>query len=294
MEAVFTMIFGPLLTCVFVCLDLKVSDTAPSHRISNLFLNLSRSMHRCTIFLALSVVIASVIRTQQVAPISELSFMKYLGLYQFMVSLGAAVSYITVSGWQGRESIAMIAYNVIIFIFLTATWSMAGFPSSEAQVLEQLTIYCHDYQDWPLPVENFAEDQSKSQFGAIFWSSYIGGVLVAALVWIYFEEWRLRVKDKLVNGFSSLCEWFHVKPHRVVIVSGVITGAVYWGWTCSSAIIFLLNQREELQNVLGPAYADAEWGFGQVTAMLLWGPLIHDIVMETIGECRYPLMDSAW
>ena len=288
MEAVFTMTFGPLLACVFVYFDLEVSDIAPSHRMPNLLVNLSRTVHRCTTFLVLSVVIASVIRIQQVAPISELNFMKLLTRYQCVVSLGATISCIVVTGWHSRDSIALLVYNVILLAFYTAALSMTGFPSADAKVLEQLTVFCHDYRDWPIPVESFVEEQEKDRLIGIFFSSSIGGVLLAALIiWQYhrhFRESTQRIRDKVVNRFCSMCEWCHVRPRRVLIFSVVIGAVFWWALALFFYIVILFDQRKELQDVLGSAYADADWGFGQVTAMLLWGPLLHDLVMETIGK----------
>lgn len=58
----------------------------------------------------------------------------------------------------------------------------------------------------------------------------------------------------------------------------------------SAGQVYLIQeQKYELQRSVGASYQDSDWGFGQTTAVLLWGPLFNDIVHEILGEGEHLL-----
>jgi hypothetical protein len=46
-------------------------------------------------------------------------------------------------------------------------------------------------------------------------------------------------------------------------------------------------QRNGLQRSLRSIYQDSEWGFGQITVVLLWGPFFNDDFLEIISEGEF-------
>jgi len=71
---------------------------------------------------------------------------------------------------------------------------------------------------------------------------------------------------------------------------------MYWMATCVNFLIKLEKQRKKLQRAVGPSYQDSQWGVGQITTVMVWGPLIHEIVLEFMGNIIFPfrLDDANW
>src|SRR2546421_4304198 len=98
-QSVVTLIFGPLLALSVIIYDLDIT-AIPDRRFRALKLvaKMSQSTQQANILVALSVTIASLIRIKQLAPLAEIDFIKLLGPYQFVIALGASLSYFATAG----------------------------------------------------------------------------------------------------------------------------------------------------------------------------------------------------
>ncbi|KAK3347528.1 hypothetical protein B0H65DRAFT_507598 [Neurospora tetraspora] len=65
------------------------------------------------------------------------------------------------------------------------------------------------------------------------------------------------------------------------IITGILGGLLV---ICSFALVwialgFFFHLRTKVESLAGPSYAENEWGFGQIVAIVAWGPLVAQIGM---------------
>lgn len=86
----------------------------------------------------------------------------------------------------------------------------------------------------------------------------------------------------LEKPYLDLCARAGFRPKRL---AGLAFMALIGGlgsilaWT---ALVSLIRQREQLRRASGKNYADNEWGFGQVTAVMTWISAVQDVIFATL------------
>jgi hypothetical protein len=89
--------------------------------------------------------------------------------------------------------------------------------------------------------------------------------------------------QKVKNAFTKFCTFLRTTPRRLLTIVVVPIATAFWLFGSISLLWLLQVERSDLQLSTGSAYQDAEWGFGQVTVVLLWLPLIPEIAIEGYG-----------
>lgn len=248
--------------------------------------NLSNSVHQGNVFLALSTLVASVIRVTNYPPLAELAFIKSLALYQYsVVSVTVCQAYI--NGIYSRKNISLLCYTPVVFVLYLALFFMKGYPSSKAKILKHITLYCATERGYSLGSTVQLNDEDDDKAIAIFMVTYcgsiIGAVIMAYLIWRYFKVLIKRCYAKLHGYFIALCVFLHVAPKRFITIVGVPCATTLWIFNIIWELYDLQKLRDALRESVGSAYQDAEWGFGQITVMLLWLPILHGIFLECFG-----------
>jgi hypothetical protein len=130
-QAIVTITIGPPLAFVLVVFELDLEPlTRRRLKIWKLLANVAQSAHQGNIFVAVSVLVASVIRVNQIAPIAELDFIRYLAVYQFAIALGATICLLATFGTSTRKTKLLLLYNIIISALFITVLAMNGFPRS--------------------------------------------------------------------------------------------------------------------------------------------------------------------
>lgn len=290
-QTIAVTIFGPILALLYAIYDVNFG-TIPgeAQRESSRFWisawNLSRSIQMGNVLTSVSVLTASIIRIQQLAPVAEITFIKMLGMYQLYVAGQAALSYCIIFGV--RQSFYGFSY-LFYFLMILGIWIalsvIDGYPSSKAILLDDITSYC--VLDWDYPI-SIAVSLEDSRFYRIVFSSAFGTEIAIIIVFlflpIYFIEWLKRVYDVLRYSFDFICEYLCIKPKtvKVCLILTLVSGLIV-----TESVLLLLSlesQRQWLQLVSGNADQDSQWGFGQITAVLLWAPTLNNIFVEIYGQ----------
>lgn len=109
-------------------------------------------------------------------------------------------------------------------------------------------------------------------FSAKGWkfSLIITGIVVGALV-------GLAIVVMVISGTIAIL------ATRNPAVFGVISGGLWIGVLYYT--IAMERKRHIMHEVTGADFADNQWGFGQVIALLLWAPLLVQILYYIFGWC---------
>jgi hypothetical protein len=284
------IIFGPILSllCIIYNVDLT-NSSAPEpqerhSRILNIAGNLSRSAQTANILTSLSVLTASLIRIQQLPPVAELTFIWILGSYQWLVAVGTSASYWAVFGGKSIRFSLLRFYAIVIFGIYMGVLFLNN-STLEAESLNQITWHC--VFDWEFPSPDSKFKGEIHEIEALLWPRYWLGIpmIYLALFFsiLYFSEQLLRVYNVLQDIFVAICKRLHVSPRRLLFSLCVTTITTIWALGSVRSLLSLESQRQQLQHVSSDAYQDSQWGFGQVTTVLLWGPMCSDIVLEALG-----------
>ena len=94
-------------------------------------------MAEINIFVSLSVAIASIIRENQIPPVSEHEFLVILGFFEMLVISGTLGSMITYRGWEEASFAAFGAYYVAVLVLSLVNAFKGGMPSSQTKILER-------------------------------------------------------------------------------------------------------------------------------------------------------------
>lgn len=286
-QGVSTFIFGPVLAILVLVLRFH-ANPPESHPVKSMA-NISKTVYQANMFLALSTYVASIIRITKVPPLAELSFIKVLGLYQFFIIVGAAMCQDYVLRTTTRKALSMYFYLIVGIILNFVVVFLNGDPSSKALILQQITSYCVTERDYPLSSGNNKpktkeENKLLANSFAIIIGSSVALAIVVYLILKFFKAPIKRCLAKLKDYFTRFCTFLKTTPTRFCTILGVLLLTGYWLSTCVFLLWSMQTLRNDLQLSTGSAYQDAEWGFGQVTVMLLWLPLVHDIILECFGK----------
>ncbi len=287
-QGILILLFGPVFAMtVFI---FKINLATPGNqpfRIVRVIGNILPTVYSETIFLSLSVFVASIIRIKGVPPIAELDFIKLLAVYQYCITVGTVLS----QSYVFPKRVKVHLYSGLITAFMIIVQFMNRLPSQKAKLLKQITDYCSTELDFSLPLVNFKSAENSLRYG-IFVLSYSAGLVglsvVIWLLWKYFSAVLSRLGRFLWRKYVEFCSFLGVAPARFhVLLCGPLF-TVYWASSCIALAVSLQDQRHDLQKSVGSNYQDSEWGFGQITAMLIWGPLIQDIILGALGKAVAP------
>lgn len=266
-----------LATCIFDVNHKLSQPLARWHRQAILLANISIYISQGSIFVALSTSIASIIRLTHTPPLHEQYFLQSLNAYQFFVSVGAMIPLCSMSGYHERKLTALRLFGAAACLLSFYASETEFSPRLNAQSISQFNASCLDN-----PMTDGSQGSKQ------VWSPELTVIIVIALGWfvwtvinIIFGHTFRRASDRVD---SAIQHYLHITPDDVVISIVISLLIMSWIKWCYYFIQILQGQRRKAQSFSGEAYEDSKWGFGQVTIMLLWAPLINDIVLEIIGE----------
>ncbi len=298
LQGVSSLLFGPLLAVLSLYIGSDLSSDSllelPSKLwITENFVPVARSLHQTNIIIAFSVLLASIIRLDQVRPVTEVDFIKDLALYECWTALICAFSYFPIHESSKTR-------NTVIGLYAAVTWYLAvvisnsGYPSSYGEALQAITTYCIRQGDWPVPTMNIVvPDEPKKQDSA--WPSGIWVLLVVSApilgavgvaTGFVLLGILVLIGMLLAKPYLLLCRLLRVGPWRFVSVAGAVGLTAVSGFYIGLWLDSLLAHRQELRLASGSAYQDNEWGFGQITALLAWIPVVQDTLFAIGGKTR--------
>lgn len=295
LQGIAVFLFGPcLILAAYMqgALNSKYSlnftgQSLPSRKRILVLAKISLNINQGSIFVALSTSVASIIRITQDPPLNELSFICYLNLYEMFVSVGVIAPLLVMADLQKRKTKVLYLFNILALL-LTFTASIQGVPAGkDAEVVLQVFESCFS----PPNIVNQEAKQKPKFWG---WQNTIaiciGGstivpMILAKLYRRKFQRVYERVDTFLLRYFRTTLK--HVRA-GVVIGFGICS----WTFLCYAFIIILQQQRKKTQYSSGKEYEDHRWGFGQVTILLLWVPLLSDIFLDIRGEQWFPFKNK--
>ena len=299
LQGVSSLLFGPLLAVLSLYIGSDASSDSllelPSKLwITESFVPVARSLHQTNIIIAFSVLVASIIRLGQVRPVAEVDFIKDLALYELWTAVICTSSYFSIHESSKTRNTVIGLYAAVTF-FLAIIISNSGYhPSSYGEALQAITAYCIRQDDWPVPTANLVvpyepkTQESWLPFGIqalfVIFSPILGAVgLVAGFIVMGILAY---IGMLLAKPYLLLCRLLRLGPWRFVSVAGALALTAISGLYIGLWLNSLLAHRQELRLASGSAYQDNEWGFGQITALLAWIPVVQDTLFAVGGKTR--------
>jgi hypothetical protein len=101
----------------------------------------------------------------------------------------------------------------------------------------------------------------------------------------------------LIVLWGSALAFIRIRRNKITnwklykIITGILGGLLVLGsfaLVCS-ALGFFMYLRHKVSTLAGETYADNEWGFGQIVAIVAWFPLVAQILMIFFREFRQPV-----
>jgi hypothetical protein len=232
--------------------------------------------------------IACLVRLKQIATLGEVLFITSLASYQLVISFTSTTSYLVVQSLARVRLVVLAMYSMASFIMFFLIIFIADFPKADIRILQKITEFCVLERDYPFPVGIMQEESNTAKvdakFHMIYWPSLFGSIVILAIMAIFFDTQIRRIVDRIRYYYVGFCTWAGVDPKRFFTALVIIAFTAFWLPFIALSMLTFQMQRRRLQSVSGASYQDSQWGFGQITAILLWAPLAHDIGLAIIGN----------
>ncbi|OIW26300.1 hypothetical protein CONLIGDRAFT_671902 [Coniochaeta ligniaria NRRL 30616] len=272
-QGVTSVLFGPLLGLISLYIGSSSNSDSflglpPNLWVTEYFGPVARNLHQANILTAFSVLVASRIRLQQVCPVAEVEFIQTLAIYEFCTAIICTVSYFPIHESSRVRSITIGLYAFGAFVMLILVSMMPDYyNSSNAAALEAITTYCVTQADWPVDFTTVKLETILVVIG--FFPLPLMTLVVLPLHCRY--SWLAEALE------------LHIGPRRLGTILAAVAltelGCLYlWKW-----LNLLLTIRQRLQLASGQAYQDNEWGFGQISAVMTWIPVVQEVIFSTSG-----------
>lgn len=266
---------------------------------------ISASVHEASVFLALSISVAAIIRLSQRPPLFEAAFVRHLVYLQLLFVFAIGYAHVKLFGLHWRRGSGMIVVSTFVTGALTITaYAMSVWSSNDA-VLGEISNQC--IVRWNFPRQNtLFENEAISTVFEI-----VGVALIVVIAGRLFISARHTIKAMpwMVRLHKSRF-WPKIKPGHFLIEldrilwtlekhwlgkTFLIINTATWTACCIYFIFFLQKQRTRLYSIDGKLAVDVNdnenyWGFAQVAAVLAWLPVVHEIGVQVHGKfCPRPM-----
>lgn len=240
---------------------------------------------------SIPVAIAAIVRLKQHAPFFEITFLESLLTMQFI----GMIAICCVSIVPERENVddassediigrwILTAIYLILELGLYAgfegglrtskvNWTSIGELSQACKGYAALTPGFAYLNAGHLNVPSVSAKDFFNPFSTKGWKSdlIITGIVLGALV-------GLCIVFMVISGTIAIL------ATRNPAIFGVISGGLWIGVLYYT--IAMERKRHIMHEVTGADFADNQWGFGQVIALLLWAPLIFQILYYIFSGC---------
>ena len=282
LQAIFTFCFGLLLANITIIFKLKIDDSSRNPaRILEAASDVAYAVSTTDIFVSSSVAIASVVRNSQITPLAESNFVNSLGLYQILILIGTTVSYWSVRR-PGKMLIGVFGfYNLVVTVLSLSNALGAKVSSSQGKLLKDLTTDCVTEQDYPSAITDSRDDAENRDFlqlmGFIMAMIFLVGILERILFNIY--------KEKILAFITNL---HSARIRQPILCSFVLLVSLFWIVSVAIILQQLEQSRQQIRKASGSLYQDSQWGFGQVTAVLTWAPVLQEMIFQMLRTFSPP------
>jgi hypothetical protein len=243
------------------------------------------SVFEINAFFTISIIVAAIVLHHQTPSILEVTFMSSLFTLQAVILIGMLWGQYgdSLMGTNSTSKVgwAWNVYYIAIGIILLITSSIINPPDSTLLVYKSLAKECQNQ-------DHFSSISSYLSPSAIGTSALkCLGVGLAIGFGLSILGCLLAVPfTKLYTWIKSIIPEF-VKKHGVKIIITIIL-SFYVSVIVADAIV--LNEYREVLKKMGEDLAQiGGWGYGQTTAILLWGPFAWTVVKATIRKFVVPI-----
>jgi hypothetical protein len=288
-QGITSVLFGPLLD--IICLIVGSNPASDSFTdlprrfwISQVFGPIALSLHRANIIIAVSVLVASLIHLRHACPVAEMEFIDHLAGFQCATAIICTFSYLPIHEASELRTFIYNLYAVGCGIMSLLVSSLARYPSSYAEGLQALMTYCVVHHDWPKSHMDVTQPPIKKEMKSLrektptILTGFLSLGIVVGALWCYAPA---------QNPYVRFCRALHIGPRRFVAIA--VSFIVLAGCFLVQMVKLwqLLYARQSLQIASGQFDQPSEWGFGQITAVMMWLPVAVDIIFAIRGKsCR--------
>jgi hypothetical protein len=273
-------IFGPVLPIFFWLIRSRTSLRTTLLRES--LLTLRKSAFKINAFYSNTLLIAAIIRFNQVPAILEISFMTKLitlQIYIFMVMFTSQLYDFYLN--KTKISIPWLVVHAAVCIAQVILALTVSMPKWTFPLCYDAAVACHDLRhttDISSMFKNGDIHKSSLMWLGVGIAIGLGVGLMLGLLESYvpvFTKFIAKVTAKLPklvreNGWNvfwimMLLIWI------VVLVLGTTT---------------LFDSRDTMKTLSADQFKDNEWGYGQSTAILLWAQFLFEMVLGVFRKYR--------
>lgn len=265
-QAIYWILFRPLLASLFLLLPpAKELKSQALKTFLQRLKNLSEAVHGTSIFLNFTTLIAAAVRLRQSPPEYEALYLSKLSNYIFQLS---SSSYITTLAFRhgpvpGQRDTFYNAVETISVLLSTYLVNAIDAYRGSLGVLRLVASACAKEHSFPAPTRVTA---------IISWPVYLSALFVAAAVGYLLSSRfpELTMKFYLNKGEGIFLKAWHSRKVRIVffnVMHAMDVVSVVHGIT----VLYQIRVTMQAANV--PTDVDNQWGFGQVTAIMIWVPM---------------------
>lgn len=225
--------------------------------------------------------------------IVELLYLQFLIL---MITVGPALEYPQYAKLRIVIPLELCTFAGLAFLITVGV--IDGLSLMQLKIWESLLTHCEIERAWQVPVLVVARNLWER---LAFRSNRIDLVVCMTTGMLIFSAGIQRCMKgtrlaamlaKLKETIFTIRRYFRIQPWNPLpcLVFPICT--VQMALLLFKALYNLENGRRELQKASGPLYQDSQWGFGQVTAVLAWVPVLLKVLREIVGA--YPAISELW
>jgi hypothetical protein len=273
-QVVVTAFFGPLFPLLLYSIG---SSTNPRIiRLQKGLYRLRNSVYTTHLFFSTSLLVAAIVRFQQVPSIVEVLFMTR------MISLQSHISYILMDSHslgsglleQPLNTPWLFSLRLSSFAHSIATWTLDT-SKTVRPVGYEAALVCHHLRG-AIDISPIFQD-----VGFLFvlkWVVVAVGCIVFMVLMIGIFRFMSGVPN-LMGRFMRRNIPLAVQQNAVQVVRvGLL---LTWVLNLIFETINVLKGRSEMKKLSGEQFKDNDWGYGQTTAVMLWAPFMCEVFVET-------------
>ena len=296
-QAIVTLILGPIFIILALIFDPNVPDMylieiPPTHWLTKICIRLASSTHQSNALLTLSLLIACIVQLQNVAPLAVVSFIMALGSFQVIVGISGYIFSVPIMPPQLGHVGPKIVYLMASLVMMNTIFSMRKVPTSDALALEAIADFCTNQRDYSFTYADFDFWPPTKVKNLLFvaWSVSFGFLGIVCLICYLCWKRLLLVPTFLQSPYFTICRYFSLGPKKFLIILAFTLWSIIY---VVGVVYFFINmeyQRQHLRKATGAAYQDNQWGFGQITTVLLWSPFVQELFCSILGMSIFPLV----
>lgn len=172
------------------------------------------------------------------------------------------------------------------------------YPIAHAKALQDITAFCVMDRDWPAaeiapeqPEEwNYLKEAFRVDGLPWYLAWYVTfrritnlfpivafvAAIVFGVVGLCVYLLSKGIAATFNKPYHDLCRHLNFGPYRFAGITLATLATFIGTYLTAVSLAGLLHQRQQLRAASGDQYADDQWGFGQVTAVMAWIPVAQE------------------